>query len=166
MVPPLSALSLALCYEALVGGGNHKNISSIRYKRYVHIYSIRSIDPCLYTNVMGKKCIANDKHRSIKGSVIFYREGGLWKFFKFCEFLVIPLLYEWNFSDPPWAIAEFKWSPQPHNKSGRISFCIRSWDWPSLGLVKSEGREFKRNFNSCSNKTTKFASYQYLLQDW
>ena len=84
----------------------------------------------------------------------------------------------WIFSDPPycmseifliphWGIAEFKWSPpQPHNKSGRISFCIWSWYWPSLGLVKSEGREFKRNFNSCSNKTTKFASYQYLLHDW
>ena len=26
----------------------------------------------------------------IKGSVIFYWEGGLWKFFKFCKFLVIP----------------------------------------------------------------------------
>ena len=25
-----------------------------------------------------------------KGSVIFYWEGGLWKFFKFCKFLVIP----------------------------------------------------------------------------
>ena len=25
-----------------------------------------------------------------RGSVIFYREGGLWKFFKFCKFLVIP----------------------------------------------------------------------------
>ena len=33
------------------------------------------------------------------------------------------------------------------------------------GLVKSEGREFKRNFNSCSSKTTKFASYQYPLHD-
>ena len=41
----------------------------------------------------------------------FIGRGGLWKFFKFCEFLVIPLLYEWNFSDPPWGIAEFKWSP-------------------------------------------------------
>ena len=30
----------------------------------------------------------------VKGSVIFYREGGLWKFFKFCKFLVIPPLYE------------------------------------------------------------------------
>ena len=31
-------------------------------------------------------------HRSLtdKGSVIFYREGGLWKFFEFCKFLVIP----------------------------------------------------------------------------
>ena len=27
--------------------------------------------------------------------------------------------------------------PSPHNKSGRIRFCIRSWDWPSFGLVKS-----------------------------
>ena len=25
-----------------------------------------------------------------------------------------------------------------------------------LGLLKVEGREFKRNFNSCSSKTTKF----------
>ena len=84
----------------------------------------------------------------------------------------------WIFSDPPTVWVKFFWSPpevlqnlsdpppQPHNKSGRISFCIWSWDWPSLGLVKSEGREFKRNFNSCSNKTTKFASYQYLLHDW
>ena len=24
----------------------------------------------------------------------FYQEGGFWKFFKFCKFLVIPLLYE------------------------------------------------------------------------
>ena len=49
-----------------------------------------------------------------KGSVIFYREGGgALEIFKFCEFLVIPLLYEWNFSDPPWSIAEFKWSPPP-----------------------------------------------------
>ena len=29
-----------------------------------------------------------------KGNVIFYQEGGLWKFFKFCKFLLIPLLYE------------------------------------------------------------------------
>ena len=28
--------------------------------------------------------------RRVKGSVIFYWEGGLWKFFKFCKFLVIP----------------------------------------------------------------------------
>ena len=97
--------------------------------------------------------------------VSFFIGRGLWKFFKFCEFLVIPPTVWVKFSDPPWGIAEFKWSPQPHNKSGRISFCIRSWDWPSLGFVKSEGREFKRNFDSCSNKTTKFASYQYLLHD-
>ena len=30
--PLLSALSLALCHEASVGGGNHKNISFIHYK--------------------------------------------------------------------------------------------------------------------------------------
>ena len=85
------------------------------------------------------------------------------------------------FSDPPTVWVKFFWSPlmycriqvippkkkpPPHNKSGQISFCIRSWDWPSLGLVKSEGREFKRNFNSCSSKTRKFASYQYPLHDW
>ena len=28
MVPPLSALSLALCHEALEGGGNHKMIEN------------------------------------------------------------------------------------------------------------------------------------------
>ena len=32
MVPQLSTLSLALCHEALVGGGNHKNISFIHSK--------------------------------------------------------------------------------------------------------------------------------------
>ena len=31
-------------------------------------------------------------HMGLKGNVIFYQEGGggLWKFFKFCKFLVIP----------------------------------------------------------------------------
>ena len=27
---------------------------------------------------------------TVRGSVIFYREGGLWKFFEICKFLVIP----------------------------------------------------------------------------
>ena len=31
-----------------------------------------------------------------KGSVIFYQEGGLWKFFKFCKF----------FSDPPYCMSK------------------------------------------------------------
>ena len=67
MVPQLSALSLALCYEALVGGGNRKNISFIRYKQYVHIYSIRSIDPCLFTCLMGTNAyqtISTDRLRA------------------------------------------------------------------------------------------------------
>ena len=62
-----------------------------------------------------------------KGSVIFYWKGGLWKFFKFCKFLVIPccmskiflipLMYcRIQVTPPP--------PPPPHNKSGRISFCI------------------------------------------
>ena len=33
MVPPLSALSLALCHEALEGGGNHK-METIRSKNH------------------------------------------------------------------------------------------------------------------------------------
>ena len=32
MVPPLSALSLALCHEALEGGGNHKTETIISQK--------------------------------------------------------------------------------------------------------------------------------------
>ena len=48
MVPQLSVLSLALCHKALVGGGNHL----LRYKRYVYIFLIRSIDPRLHSTIM------------------------------------------------------------------------------------------------------------------
>ena len=42
MVPPLSALSLALCHEALEGGGNHK-MGTIKYaKRNFPSCSLRS----------------------------------------------------------------------------------------------------------------------------
>ena len=34
MVPPLSALSLALCHEALEGGGNHKMDTSIAKRNF------------------------------------------------------------------------------------------------------------------------------------
>ena len=34
MVPPLSALSLALCHEALEGGGNHKMETSIAKRNF------------------------------------------------------------------------------------------------------------------------------------
>ena len=64
----------------------------------------------------------------------FIGRGGLWKFFKFCEFLVIPLLYEWNFSDPPWGIAEFKWSPPP-NLIIKVAELVSVFDHP-LGLLK------------------------------
>ena len=41
MVPPLSAFSLALCHEALEGGGNHKMETSIA-KRNFPSCSLRS----------------------------------------------------------------------------------------------------------------------------
>ena len=42
MVPPLSALSLALCHEALEGGGNHKMETSGIAKRNFPSCSLRS----------------------------------------------------------------------------------------------------------------------------
>ena len=116
---------------------------------------------------------------SMERNYLFIREvsfligrGGLWKFFKFCEFLVIPptvwVKFFWslpevlqNLSDPP---------PPPNLiiKVAELVFVFEAEIDHPLGLlkVKALGREFKRNFNSCSNKTTKFASYQYLLHDW
>ena len=67
MVPQLSALSLALCHEVLVDGGNHKN----------HIiYSIQMICSYIFDTekgsrsldiFFGSKCITNDIYQSIMG---------------------------------------------------------------------------------------------------
>ena len=44
MVPPLSALSLAVCYEALEGGGNHKMETSIAKRNFCsHQYLVTDI---------------------------------------------------------------------------------------------------------------------------
>ena len=42
MVPPLSALSLALCHEALEGGGNHKMETSISQKETSPLFELDS----------------------------------------------------------------------------------------------------------------------------
>ena len=52
--------------------------------------------------------------------------GGLWKFFKFCNFLVIPCCLSKIFVIPSEALQNFSDPPPPHNKSSRISFCINS----------------------------------------
>ena len=64
----------------------------------------------------------------------FTRRGDLWKFFKFCKFLVIPSYctskiflippdVSQNSSDPRPPPPP---PPPPHNKRSQISFCIRS----------------------------------------
>ena len=72
-------------------------------------------------------------------------------------FLIPPDVLQ-NSSDPP---------PPNHliiKEAKLVSVFEADIDHP-LGLLKVEGREFKRNFNSCLSKTTKFASYQYPLHD-
>ena len=71
------------------------------------------------------------------------------------------------FLTPPWGIVEFKWSPSPH-------VIIKAWaelvsvfeaeiDY-ALGLLKVKAGNL-RGILSYLSKTTKFASYQYPLQE-
>ena len=56
-----------------------------------------------------------------------------------------------NSSDP---------DPPPHHliiKAVKLVSVLEAEIDHPLCLLKVEGREFKRNFNSCSSKTTKFA---------
>ena len=53
MVPPLSALSFALCHDALEGGGNHKMVTIISQKEtsplahFVHNAPLVTTNGCI-----------------------------------------------------------------------------------------------------------------------
>ena len=75
-------------------------------------------------------------------------------------FLIPPDVLQ-NSSDPP---------PQKSNHpiikvAKLVNFLFETEIDHPLGLLKVKAGEFKRNFNSCSSKTRKFASYQYPLHD-
>ena len=61
------------------------------------------------------------------GKCHFLPGAGLWKFFKFCKFLMIPYCMSKIFLIPPDVLqnsSDPPPPPPPHNKSSQISFCI------------------------------------------
>ena len=83
-----------------------------------------------------------------QGSVIFYVEGGLWKFFKFCKFLVIPYCMSKIYLIPPEVLQNSSDSPhhQHHHLIIKVAELVSVFeaeiDHP-LGLLKVKAENLR-----------------------